>query len=444
MLQKRIALIAGTYRPKHCGVAHYTAQLRTALLNQGIESVVLTTQSALSSVNSATEDLTVDSTLDPAVKPAVDPNVNPTVLGVVQDWGLKGVWQLAIAIRNLQASSPVPIDLIHIQHAAGTYGFQRAIFLLPLLLKGMGCRLPIVTTLHEYGWWDWQPAGVPTKMLRSLKTWGQQWGWWDEEDGFLITLSDAILTTNRQAEQCVIQRLPQIKPRLYSVPIGANVGATAISRAQARQAVLEACGWSEEVAIAAFFGFLHPVKGIETLLLAFQQVLAADPKARLLLVGGVESLALPDAQATAYWNQLQDQIAALNLQSAVQMTGYLKAEQVSMYLTAADAGVLPFNHGVTLKSGSLLTLLSHRLPVIATRIDSTDLEWQISRITAEGDAWVHWISPRQVDELAEALLHLLTHADDRDRLSHSGLAFSRQFSWDAIATTHAKIYHQVS
>ncbi|HLI09225.1 MAG TPA: hypothetical protein VKV40_21855 [Ktedonobacteraceae bacterium] len=41
----------------------------------------------------------------------------------------------------------------------------------------------------------------------------------------------------------------------------------------------------------AFSGFLHPVKGLETILTAFQQVREHHPQACLLLIGGIEGLA---------------------------------------------------------------------------------------------------------------------------------------------------------
>ena len=263
----RIALIAGTYAPNRCGVADYTNRLRTALSQLGIESVVLTT---------------------------VDVTQGFDVWGVVPDWHLKSLLALVRAVRQSQA------DVLHIQHAAGTYGFDRAIFLLPLLLRITGWRKPIVTTVHEYGWWEWQPAIVPPKLLEWLKNWGQKQGWWDREDGFLLTQSDAIITTNRDAKQVILDRLPHLKGSVYQIPIGANVEVAELDRAIARQQVLQHCGWSDEVTIVAFFGFLHPVKGLETLLPAFKQVLESQPHARLLLVGGVESLALSGEDARQY------------------------------------------------------------------------------------------------------------------------------------------------
>lgn len=402
----RIVLVAGTYQPNHCGVAHYTHHLRQALHQHEFESVVLTTYEAANRIQ------------------------EPGVLGVVPDWSLRSLLPLVRAIHHTNA------DLVHIQHAAGTYQFERAIFLLPLLLRLTGWRSPIVSTIHEYGWWEWQPKWLPAHLLESLKTWGQTQGWWDREDGFLLTQSAAIITTNRNATQVIHARLSQLRDRVHEIPIGANIGVASSDRAAVQRQVRQVCGWSEETVIITFFGFLHPVKGLETLLPAFQQVAAMHPQARLLLVGGVESLALPDQQAQQYWQKLTAEIAQLNLQNHVHRTGYVDDCIASQYLSGSDIGVLPFNHGVTLKSGSLLALMAHGLPVIATRSHPPDPDLD--------DTLVQQVAPRDVDELAMELNRLLKDEYLRKQLGAAGKAFSQRFSWSAIARAHTSIYQALS
>jgi glycosyltransferase involved in cell wall biosynthesis len=267
-----LVLIAGTYAPDRCGVAHYTARLRKALFKRGIQSVVLTTNET-----AQTSD-------------------DKTVLGAVQDWTLQNLLPLIQAIHNTKA------DILHIQHAAGTYGFDRAIFLLPVLLRLSGWQKPIIATIHEYGWWEWQPKWIPQLFLERLKTWGQNHQWWDREDGFLITQSNAIITTNREAEHVILDRLPHLRSQVHRIPIGANVEVFPIDRTTARTKLLQVANWTETVQVIAFFGFLHPVKGLETLLAAFQTVSNLHPSARLILIGGVESLALRGAEAKNYWD----------------------------------------------------------------------------------------------------------------------------------------------
>ncbi|GAP94731.1 glycosyltransferase [Leptolyngbya sp. NIES-2104] len=384
----KVALIAGTYLPDRCGVAHYTARLRSEL---SIDTIVLTTFEA-----------------------AKD---NPTVFGVVKDWSIKSLPALVQAVHRSQA------DILHIQHAAGTYGFDRAIFLLPLLLRATGWYKPIITTVHEYGWWEWEPKWIPKPLLESLKQWGQRHQWWDREDGFLLTQSAAIITTNDEAEKVLIERLPDAE--VHRIPIGANI--KVIECENARQKLFDRCGWSGDVMTIAFFGFLHPVKGLETLLTAFRNVVDRHSQARLVLIGGVESLALRGEDAKQYWTKLETIIADLNLKDKVHMTGYVPGDVASIYLSGADIGVLPFNHGVTLKSGSLLALMAHRLPVIATGTEPH----------------VKQIPPRDSDTLTDALSTLIEDPAERDRLSQQGYEFVQQFNWTAIARSHLEIYRSV-
>ena len=395
-----VTLIAGTYEPTRCGVAHYTDRLRTSLAKLGLLSVVITTHTAQSANK-------------------------PDIIGAVPNWGLGALIPL---VRSLHT---IPTDILHIQHAAGTYGFERAIFLLPLLLHATGWQKPIIITVHEYGWWEWQPYWFPPPLLERLKQWGQRQGWWDREDGFLLTHSAAIITTNNEAETALRERLPAFNDRIHRLAIASNLDVAPINQTIARRSLRQTCGWTEETEIIVFFGFLHPVKGLETLLAAFKQVHTTHPQARLLLIGGVESLALMGVQAEHYWQTLHALTSELALETTVAFTGYVAAETASHYLSGADIGVLPFNHGVTLKSGSLLALWAHGLPVIATQPASPDREL-IDRLRL--------VAPRDSDGLAIALTALLRDRATRNQLSNAGRSLIQTLAWERIAEAHLQIY----
>jgi polysaccharide biosynthesis protein PslF len=399
----KISIIAGTYNPQRCGVAHYTACLRNTLESHNIQSDVLTTHAAATEVN------------------------DPSVRGVVEDWRLTDLKSLVQAVNTTDA------DILHIQHAAGTYGFERAIFLLPLLLRATRYRKPIVTTVHEYGWWEWRPKGIPPQVVESLKVWGQKCGFWDREDGFLLTLSDALIITNAEVEEVIYHRLPQLINRVSLIPIAANVDVTPIDRNTARQQLREKCNFELDTTVITFFGFLHPVKGLETLLPAFKKVLSTHPQTRLLLIGGVESLALRENEAKRYWSKLHNLIAELNLNEIVYLTGYVDAETASKYLSGSDIGVLPFNHGMTMKSGSLLTLLAHGLPVVATKHPTS----------LPGGHPVQLVPPRNIEALADGLCQLLNYPEKCHYLGNIGLNFVQNFTWSNIARSHLSIYQKL-
>lgn len=406
----RVVMVAGTYRPERCGVAHYTQRLRSALGERGVSSLVLTTNEAARASG------------------------DPSVRGVVRGWGLADLPALVRAVAG--AARDVGADVIHIQHAAGTYGFKRALFFLPPLLRAAGVRTPLVTTVHEYAWWEWEPRFVPRGVLEALKTWGQRRGVWDREDGFLLTGSDALITTNAHFADTITARLPELAPHLYHAPLVANVDVAPVERAGARDEVRSRYGWLPEAPVVAYFGFLHPVKGLETLLEAFAKVLEGRPQARLLLVGGVESLALRGEEAAWYRNKLRALVAELGLDGVAAMTGYVPEGEASRSLSGADVGVLPFNHGVNLKSGALLTLFAHGLPVVATRSDPPEPELADGRLA-------RLVERRDASGLASALLELLDDGPERTRLGEAGRVYTRDLSWSAIAERHVEVYEAV-
>jgi polysaccharide biosynthesis protein PslF len=223
--------------------------------------------------------------------------------------------------------------------------------------------------------------------------------------------------------------------RAQRIPIGINIPVSTCDRAQARHKVRAHYSNSDDAQVIVFFGFLHPVKGLETLLSAFKRVVSANPKARLLLVGGVESLALDAQQAADYWRKLESAIAQLNLQNVVYMTGFVDEATASEYLLGADIGVLPFNQGVTLKSGSLLALMAHSLPVVATRSPNPDPELDNRDLLC-------LIPPRDDEALAAELLNLLGDRHKQTQLGEAGHAFSHQFAWSAIAKSHVDVYQR--
>jgi polysaccharide biosynthesis protein PslF len=401
----RVVMVAGTYRPERCGVAHYVQRLRSALDERGVSSLVLTT------------------------KEAARDSEDKRVKGVVGGWGLPDLPALVRAVRQAKP------DLIHVQHAAGAYGFKRAVFFLPLLLRAAGCSAPLVTTIHEYGWWEWEPRGVPPGAIEALKTWGQRRGMWDREDGFLFTGSDVLLTTNTHAESSITERLPWLSSRMRRIPLVANVDTAPVGRDEARDEARSRYGWPPDAEIVTYFGFLHPVKGIENLLKAHKQVLESRPKARLLLIGGVESLALGD-EADWYWNELRALAKELGLGETVEMTGYVPDEEASRLLSGADVGVLPFNEGVTLKSGTLLTLFAHGLPVVATRPDPPEPELADGRL-------LRLVERRDVAGISAVLSELLADAPQRARLGEAGRIYTRNLSWSAIGERHEEVYEAV-
>src|SRR4051794_4307780 len=252
------------------------------------------------------------------------------------------------AAQRLRALRP---DLAHVQFAPSAFGFSARPGLLPNMVRG----LPFVTTLHEYGWWA-SPRWVPGPLWRPL----ERLGWWDRETWRFAPRSSALLTTNEGHARVVRERLGRTAVRVPLAPNVPDLGP--VDRADARRRL----GLPAGAQVVAFFGFVHPVKGLRYLIEALARLRGAGRDVHLLIVGGFASLALPEDEARAFRAELTAWTRTCGVASHVTITGRLPAKEVSAALHAADVAAFPFTAGATTKSGALLSAVAHRLPTLVT------------------------------------------------------------------------------
>jgi len=356
----RVALVVGRDEPKRDGVADYVHRLAAHLPAYGVEPVVVAAGG-----------------------------------------------RVGAAAREIGRLRP---DAVHVQFAPSAYGFRPTIGLLPALVAA-----PVVTTLHEYGWWSW-PARAPDPLWRPL----ERTGLWDRETGRLTGASRAVIATTPGHAAVAAERMG-ITPRV--VPIGPNVERVPADRAATRRAY----GLPERAPVVVFFGFVHPVKGVRWLLRAVAALRAErHPDLRLVVAGGFDSLALPGQEALDFEAEIRADVAALGLQQAVTLTGWVPAEDVSALLQAADVAALPFTAGLTTKSGSLLAVLDHDLPLVGTRGEGTEPELEAAAL----------LGPiRESEVLARYLDRALSGG-----APSGGRVLADAHSWDAAAEAHAEVY----
>jgi glycosyltransferase involved in cell wall biosynthesis len=395
----RVALLCGRHRPHRDGVADYVSALADALPPCGVEPVIAAAGSRR--------------------------ELGPQgVVSVATRWDAAGAAAAARALRRLD------VDLVHVQFAPSAFGYSPSIGLLPL---GLG-DLPLVTTLHEYGWWSWPPKVPPPAwdLLESRTA-------WDRETLALAPRSSRLIVTNPVHAEVVRARLKR-EPDV--IPLGPNVEAslkTSLSsaeRADVRGSVRRELGIPARSPLLVFFGFLHPVKGLRYLLDGLPRLAERHPDLHLVLAGGIESEALQGAEAVAFEAELRDQIAALGLQKRVTMTGWLPAPRVSRLLLAGDVGVFPYTDGVTAKAGAVLAAQAHRLPVVATRADPPDSHF------VDGDNAL-LVDTRDTPTLVAAVERLLTETDLAGKLAENGHAATAERTWDSVAAKHARLYREV-
>jgi glycosyltransferase involved in cell wall biosynthesis len=386
----RVLVVCGRLDPARDGVGDYVGRLTAALRHQGA-AVRIAHVGASAAV--------------------------PGARSMGRRWGLPALLRTARAARGA--------EVVHVQFAPSMYGFRIAIGALPLLRR----RMPLVTTLHEYGSWRAERV-LPPALWRRLERLRLA----DRETALLVPRSRAVITTNAAHAAAVRERFPA-SLRVAVVPIGANVEATAdVDVPGARRAVRAELGLAPDAVLLAFFGFVHPVKGVRYLAEAVAELSAEGREVHALVVGGFESLALPGDEAVSFEQELREQIGEAGAADRVHLTGFRAPAEVSRLLAAADVGVLPFTHGVTAKSGSLLTLLTHGLPTVVTAGEDEEPE------LVDGDRVVVVDRVRDGGALAGGLRRVLDDEVLAAGVADRGRTWAMRRDWGGIAAEHLELY----
>ncbi|WP_173063836.1 glycosyltransferase family 4 protein [Phytohabitans houttuyneae] len=334
-----------------------------------------------------------------------------------------GRW-LAATVAAAEAVRRMRPDVVHVQFAPSAYRFSALPGLLPRLLPA---GTPLVTTLHEYGWWT-APAWIPGPAWRPL----ERLRLWDRETALLVPASSAVVVTNPD-HGAEVRRRTGRRPVL--IPIAPNVdrAPSPPARAETRRRL----GVADDGFLLVFFGFVHPVKGVRHLLQALPAVRRVRPGLRLVVAGGFTSQALPEGEARTFRRELEALAARRGIAGMVTFTGYLPAPEVSALLAAADAAVLPFTAGVSLKSGALLAALAHGVPTAVTVPDEPDPRLRdganVAAIRARRDAAA----------IAVTLRRLIVDPALRERLAAGGRSLAAGHTWPDVARAHAALYERV-
>lgn len=147
--------------------------------------------------------------------------------------------------------------------------------------------------------------------------------------------------------------------RIAVIPFGINntTPTTAITGGEARQRL----GLSDSDRVILFFGQIAPYKGLEYLVEALPQAMAADPALRLVIAGKVKQ------GCEDYWRGIEQTLQAPEFATRVQRRiEHIADADVELYFKAADVLVIPYLR--IFQSGVPFLAYSFGLPVIATDV----------------------------------------------------------------------------
>jgi glycosyltransferase involved in cell wall biosynthesis/peptidoglycan/xylan/chitin deacetylase (PgdA/CDA1 family) len=262
-----------------------------------------------------------------------------------------------------------------------------------LLVAAATPRMPLLATVH----------GIDESEERSA--------------ALVLRASRARVTAVSQASADGVRR-HHFAPHVELVPPGVDMEALERAALEAPATVIPD-RLPRVVCVARHF----PVKGVDVLVEAFPQVLAALPQAGLVLVGGG-----PDHDA------LIARVAELGIDHAVHFSD--RQLNPAAYLAEADIVVLPSRReGLPVAA---LEALALERAVVATAVGGTP---DVVRPGETG--WL--VPPEQPAALAEAIIAALLDPDERARRAARGRALvARSYSMAAMIDRIEGLYAQVA
>jgi glycosyltransferase involved in cell wall biosynthesis len=379
----KIGLVTGEFPPLKGGVGDYTHELAKAFAAQAHEVHVLTVRPC-------------------AAFPASGAGF--TVHPVIRRWSFASLFQLRALAQALQ------LDVLNIQYQAAAYGLSAPIHFLPrlcVLRPGRSTTRPLktVVTFHDLR----IPYLFPKAgRLRPAAV------------TYLARSASGVIVTD-PADEVELRRRGIV--RLVQIPIGSNI-APAPPAGYERAAWRARMGVEAEELLLGYFGFLNESKGGDTLIEALASLVEGGAPVKLVLIG--HRTGSSDATNAAFGDRMDALMAHHQLADRILRTGYVEAAEVSAYLLACDALVLPYRDGASFRRGSLMAALVHGCPVIST-------EPALPLPELRPGENICLVPPDAPDAVVRAVLELRASPDLRARLGEGAAALSAQFAWDKIA-----------
>ncbi len=197
-------------------------------------------------------------------------------------------------------------------------------------------------------------------------------------------------------------------------------GYSAVSATNALFQPPHQCHLIQDQPFILFMSRLHPMKGIDLLVPAFERVATSNPALRLVIAG-------PDDGGL---NSLNLAIASSTVRERIHVIGMVDGPTKAWLLSNATVFVLPSrDEGFSI---AILEALSSGIPTVISP------ECHFPEAAAAGAAIEVALDPQAI---ADAVLLLLANQELHSRMSSAGLQLVRQhYTWDRIAALLLDLY----
>jgi glycosyltransferase involved in cell wall biosynthesis len=393
----KVLVISPTFPPMRSGGADFAFRQCQRLADRGVQVQVVT---------SDIEKIVTSETF--------------RILPVMRRWSWRELLKL---VRITARFRP---DVVEIHFTGTIYNQHPMVTFLPTLLKRCVANVRIIL-LIEY------PEPIMSPVLRlfaglirtACKTIGGRQVI-DHGYGRLLRDSDQIIVLCDSHRAALARYYEDVGKKCVTIPPPPPIEICDDTDGQAAHRGRAQLQLAPTDILLAYYGYIYPNKGVETLLDAFHRVVRNTPNVRLVLVGGANEVVLKAANRPHYVEELKDRSRQLGMADKVLWTDYFPAdsEQPSVFLRAANICILPFDDGVSMHRSTFAAAAAHGLPIVTTRGKTLE--------TPFVDGHNVLLCPaKDPPALAETIARLISDPKLQLRLRNGAQSLTREyFSWE--------------
>ncbi|HUI08377.1 MAG TPA: glycosyltransferase family 4 protein [Verrucomicrobiae bacterium] len=371
----RVAVV-GDYLPRRCGIATFTADLCEALAAQHPETTYF----------------------------AVPVN------DIEQGYPYPARVRFEMAERDLESYRRAAdflnitnVDVVSLQHEFGLFGGPAGSHILALVRE---LHMPVVTTLHTV---LREPDPQQRKVMKELAEWSDR----------LVALSQRAQQFLQQVYGVCAEKIDLISHGIPDVPfVDPNFYKDRFS--------------VEGKLVLLTFGLLSPNKGIEYVIEALPNIVAANPGAVYIVLGATHPHVKRNEGET-YRVMLQQLARDKGVeQHVIFHNRFVSLEELVEFIGAADIYVTPYLNREQVVSGTLAYAVGAGKAVVSTPY------WHAEEMLADGRGVL--VPFRDASAIAKAVVGLINDETERHAMRKRAYLFGRQMVWSNVAGLYMKSF----